>query len=126
MLEKTLGVTLVTKLQAILLMEGDFNTHTKIIYSVRMLNNAHTHNFMPEEIFSKKNHVADSGTLCKTLFYNIARQTSIPAAMALVDASNCYDRIAHAMAHLICQAFGVPTSAVESMMGAIKYMKFFL
>jgi hypothetical protein len=30
MLEKTLGVTLVTKLCAILLMEGDFNTTNKI------------------------------------------------------------------------------------------------
>jgi hypothetical protein len=32
MLEKTLGVTLVTKLQAILLMEADFNATNKIIY----------------------------------------------------------------------------------------------
>jgi hypothetical protein len=37
MLEKTLGVTLVTKLRAILLMEGDFNTTNKIFYGVRML-----------------------------------------------------------------------------------------
>ncbi len=91
-----------------------------------MLNNARAHNFMPEEIFSKKNHMADNGTLCKTLFYNIARQAHLPAAIALVDASNCYDRIAHAMASLIFQAFGVPTSAVESILGAIKNMKFFL
>jgi hypothetical protein len=73
MLEKTLGVTLVTKLQAILLMEGDFNAINKIIYGVRMANNARAHNFMPEEIFSKKNCMADNRTLCKTLFNNIAR-----------------------------------------------------
>jgi hypothetical protein len=47
-------------------------------------------------------------------------------AIALVDASNCYNRIAHAMASLIFQAFGVPTSAVESILGAIENMKFFL
>ena len=52
MLEKTLGVTLSTKLPAILLMEGDFNTTNKIVYGVRMLQNAR--NQMPEEIFSKK------------------------------------------------------------------------
>jgi hypothetical protein len=34
MLEKTLGVTLVTKLQAILLMEGNFNATNKIVYGV--------------------------------------------------------------------------------------------
>jgi hypothetical protein len=68
MLEKILGVTLVMKLRAILLMEGDFDTKNKIIYGVRMINNACTHNFMPEEIFSKKNRMADNGMLCKKLF----------------------------------------------------------
>jgi hypothetical protein len=72
MLEKTLGVTLVTKLRAILLMEGDFNATNKIIYGVRMLHNARTHQMMPEEIFSEKNRMADDGTLSKTLFFDIA------------------------------------------------------
>ena len=126
MLEKTLGVTLVTKLRAIFLMEGDFNATNKIVYGVRMLQNARTYQMMPEEIFSKKNRMADDGTLCKTLFFNIARQARVGAAIASVDASNCYDRIAHAMASLIFQAFGVPTTAVESMLGAIENMKFFL
>ena len=126
MLKKTLGVTLVTKLRAILLMEGDFNATNKIVYGMRMLQNARNHEMMPEEIFSEKNRMADDGTLCKTLFFDIVRQARIGAAIASVDASNCYDRIAHAMASLIFQAFGVPTTAVESMLGAIENMKFFL
>jgi hypothetical protein len=126
MLEKTLGVMLVTKLRSILLMEGDFNATNKIVYGVRMLQNARKHNQMPEEIFSKKNRMADDGTLCKTLFYDIARQTHVGAAIVSVDACNCYDRIAHAMASLIFQAFGVPITAVGSMLGAIENMKFFL
>ncbi len=126
MLEKTLGVTLVTKLRAILLMEGDFNATNKIVYGVRMLQNARNHNLMPEEIFSKKNRMEDDGMLCKTLFFDIARQARILAAIPLVDAPNCYDRIAHAMASLIFQAFGVPMTAIESMLGAIENMKFFL
>ncbi len=105
MLEKTLRVTLVTKLHAILLMEGDFNATNKIVYGVRMLQNARNHNLMPEEIFSKKNRMADNSTLCKTLFFDIARQARVLAAITLVDASNCYDRIAHAMASVIFQAF---------------------
>jgi hypothetical protein len=40
MLEKTLGVTLVTKLHAILLLEGDFNTTNKIVYGDWMIMNA--------------------------------------------------------------------------------------
>jgi hypothetical protein len=40
MLEKTLGVRLVSKLRAILLMEADFNTMKKKVYGIRMLDNA--------------------------------------------------------------------------------------
>jgi hypothetical protein len=67
-----------------------------------------------------------NGTLCKTLFYDIIRQATVPVAIALVDASNYYNRIAHAMAFMIFQAFGVPTTATESMLGTIENMKFFL
>jgi hypothetical protein len=70
--------------------------------------------------------MADDGTLCKTLFYNITQQARVPAAIASVDASNCYDRIAHAMALLVFQAFGVPISAIKTMLEAIENMKFFL
>jgi hypothetical protein len=55
MLEKTLGITLVTKLQAILLMEANFNTTNKIVYGNQMLYNVREHNLMLEEIFSEKN-----------------------------------------------------------------------
>ena len=48
MLEKTLGVTLVTKLRAILLMEGNFNAANKIVYGTRMLDNARKYQLMPE------------------------------------------------------------------------------
>jgi hypothetical protein len=126
MLEKTLRVTLVSKLQAILLMEADFNASNKILNGVRMMQNAHEHRLMPEEIYSKKNCMADNGTLTKTLFYDVTRQAGVPAAIASVDASNCYDRIAHAVASLVFQAFGVPESAIGSMLSAIENMKFFL
>jgi hypothetical protein len=105
MLEKTLGVTLLSKQRAILLMEGDCNATNKIIYGIRMMGSAHEHHLMPEEIFNKKNRMADDGTLCKTLFYNISHQSRVPSAIAFVNASNCYDRIAHAMVSMISQAF---------------------
>jgi hypothetical protein len=45
--------------------------------------------------------MAEDSTLCKTLFYDIMKQMHVPAAIASVDASNCYNRIAHAMASMI-------------------------
>ncbi len=82
-------------------MEADFNAMNKEVYGVRMLDTAIRYKLMPEEIFSKTNHTADNGGLAKTLFFDIVWQTQLPAAVASVDASNCYDRIAHAMALLI-------------------------
>jgi hypothetical protein len=63
MLEKTLGDMLVTKLCTILLMEGGFNMTNKMVYGMRMMNNARDLNLIPEEIFSKKNRMAEDGTL---------------------------------------------------------------
>jgi hypothetical protein len=68
----------------------------------------------------------DDGTLCKTLFYDLTWQARVLAATASVDASNCYDRIAHAIASLVFQAFSVPSTAIEMMLGAIENMNFFL
>jgi hypothetical protein len=126
MLEKTLGVTLISKLQAILLMEADFNVSNKIVYGVRMMKNVCDHHLMSEDFFSKNNRMADDRTLTKTLFYDVTHQARVPVAITSVDASNCYDRIAHAMASLVFQAFGVPASAINSMLSAIENMKFFL
>ena len=58
--------------------------------------------------------------LQKTLFYDIARQKQTPAAIASVDASNCYNRIAHAMASLIFQSFGVKSTEVFAMLETIQ------
>jgi hypothetical protein len=115
MLEKMYGVRLVSKLRAILLMEADFNATNKEVYGVCMLDNARQYNLIPEEIFSEQNRTANNGGLAKTLFYDIARQTRTPAAIASVDASNCYDWIEHVMASLIFQSFGVESTAVSAM-----------
>ncbi len=50
MLEKMFGVCLVSKLQAILLMEADFNAMNKEVYGVRMLEEARKYKLIPEEI----------------------------------------------------------------------------
>jgi hypothetical protein len=125
-LEKTFGVRLISKLRAILLMEADFNAMNKEVYGVGMLDTARKYKLVPEEIFSKKNRMADNRGLAKTLFYNIAWQTRSPAAIASVDTSNCYDRIVHAMALLIFQSFGVEDTAFATMLETIQEMKFFL
>ncbi len=120
------GVRLVSKLRAILLMEADFNAMNKEVYGVWMLDEARKYKLIPEEIFSEKNRMENDSGLTKTLFYDIVRQTCSLAAIALVNASNCYNQIAHAMASLIFQSFGVEDTAVAAMLETIQEMKFFL
>ncbi len=75
MLEKMFGCALITKLRSILLMEADFNATNKIIYGQRMLHQAQKYKLVSEEIYSKRNRLADDGTLAKVLFFDIVRQT---------------------------------------------------
>ena len=126
MLEKLRGCTLISKLRSILLMEADFNAANKMIYGVRMMNNVRAHNLMPDEIFSERNRTADDGTLSKVLFYDLVRQSRRPAGVSSVDADNCYDRVAHAIASLVFQAFGVSEQSAGAMLQTIQEMKFFL
>jgi hypothetical protein len=64
--------------------------------------------------------------MSKKLFYDIGRQLRRPAALALVDAANCYDRVAHAISSLVFQAFGTKPESCKAMHSAIQGMKFFL
>ena len=107
-------------------MEADFNATNKTIYGVHMLHNVRKYPMLPEEVFSERNRLADDGTLSKVLFYDIARQLRCPAGLASVDADNCYDRIAHPMASMVFQAFGVPTGPIRSMLTTIQDLRFYL
>ena len=70
--------------------------------------------------------MADYGALTKVLYYDIAQQLRIVAAVASVDASNCYDRAANAIASLIFQVFGVKSEVYLTMLECIQNMRFYL
>ena len=111
------------KLRAIMLMEADFNFSKRIVYGVHMLNNARKHGYAPEETYNEKNKMADDRTLAKVFFFNVARQTRLKAGQGSVDAANCYISVAHAIASLIFQSFGVPKESVQSILETIEEMK---
>ncbi len=72
------------------------------------------------------NCFADDGTLPKVLFYDIVQQPQRLAGLALVDMDNCYNQIADPMESMVFQSFGLPTSAIKSMLTTIQNMKSFL
>ena len=126
MLEKKIGVALIEKLRAIVLLEADYNKGIKEIFGTRMLNSAREHDLMPEEIFSERGRTADDGALAKVLFFDISRQAKVPASLTSADARNCFDSIAHAIASIIFQALGAPIGSIKSMLSTIQDMKYFL
>jgi hypothetical protein len=81
---------------------------------------------MEDEVFSEQGRMAEDGALSKVLFYDIVHQFWLSAAISSVDASNCYDSIAHAIASLIFQVMGGPAEGTEAMLEAIQDMKYFL
>jgi hypothetical protein len=107
-------------------MEADFNANNKIKIGERMMEVVRRYGLMEDEIFSKQGRTAEDGALSKVLFYDIVRQLRLPAAISSVDASNCYDSIAHAIASLIFQSMGVPVEGAQAMLEAIQQMKYFL
>ena len=50
----------------------------------------------------------------------------MPAGKVSVDAANCYNRVAHSIASLVFQSFGVGEKSVTAMLEEIKEMKIFL
>ncbi len=85
MLEKIFGVQLVSKFQADLLMEADFNAMNKEVYGVRMLEEARKYKLVPEEIFSEKHRMLMTEVWQKscstTLFANLGSQQQLHLSM---------------------------------------------
>ena len=107
-------------------MEANFNFHNKLVFGNRMLDLARKHGLVPEEVFSKKGRTSEDAVLHQVLAYDIARQKRAPMIVASVDAAQCYNRVAHAMAALTLQASNVPESSVKCMLQPIRDMEFYI
>ena len=87
---------------------------------------ARQHGMVPEEVYSKKGKTAEDAILHQVLIYDLARQLRRPLLVASVDTSQCYDRIAHAMASLTLRAYKVRQSSVRAMLHPIQNMEYYL
>ncbi len=91
-----------------------------------MLHNLRKYRLMPKEVSSERNQLVDDGTLSKILLYDIVRQLWRSTGLASVDANNCYNWVAHPMASMVFQSFGMPKPAIESILTTIQDMKSYL
>ena len=88
---------------------------------------AEDHDQIPAECYgSQKHHEAIDVALNRRLIGDILRQKRMAGAVALVDLTNCYDRMAHSITSLSCQCWGIPQEPLVSMLSTLQSMVFFL
>ena len=87
-----------------------------------MMDFARQHGMIPEENYSEKGKTSEDALIDQVWIYDLLRQLRCPLLVASVDASQCYDRIAHAMAPLNLRAYKVRQSSILSMLHPIQSM----
>jgi hypothetical protein len=91
----------VKKLQAILLLEVDFNTIHKIMFNNRLMPNIEAMNaILMEVIGGRRLYIATHLALDKKLISDIVNMRKLPMITICADVTNCYDRVTHLFASL--------------------------
>jgi hypothetical protein len=74
LLEKVPGVASVDKLQAILLMEGDFNLYNKWIFGHVVVNKLYKIGYIPKDLYNKKGSTVEDSKSDNRLTMDLSRQ----------------------------------------------------
>ena len=128
MLEKKPGLHCPDKLWAIALLEGDFNWANKLFIGKHMMDWAETNEpNLPSETYGGQKHfqaIDMSISHCVTL--NLFCQKCLTGAIASIDASNCFNRLAHNVTSIACQCLGIQIETLTCLLVTIQLMNFFL
>jgi hypothetical protein len=94
-LEKVARVALVNKLQAILLMEANFNYMNKWIFGFEIINIMYALGYVAGDQYSQKECMAEDAKMNNELTMDISCQLHHPLATVSTNANKYYDRIHH-------------------------------
>ncbi len=125
MLEKVAGVALVDKLQAILLMEGDFNYMNKWVFGHEAINKLYALGYVPGNQYSQKESTAEDAQMDNRLTMDISQQLRHPLATMAMGADKCYDRISHIIMLFLLLAMVGIMRPIIAMLHHIQAMKFY-
>lgn len=91
------------------------------------MDNAISKGIVPaEQFFAKRRTKPQEGCLVKTLFYDCCRVLHETTAVCSVDFHSCYHSVAHPIASVALQAWGVPFMLVKIMLSVLQTMQFYL
>ena len=127
MIKKVKGDIRVDKLRALLLIEADFNSLNKLIFSIRIIKASEQHRRMSEEIFGSRNNLsAILVVVNRRLVTDTFRQKRRSGAIAGVDISQCYDCIVHSLSIILLKKEGVSLPSIMMMFGVIQSVLYFI
>jgi hypothetical protein len=119
------GSTLVDKLQAILLMEGNFNFFNKWLFGHVAVSKLYNSGYIPEDQYSKKSITAEDSKLDNHLTMDLLRWFRQLLVAVSAKADKCYDQINHIIMSLVLLAIGGEDRPISAMLHPIQQMRFF-
>ncbi len=116
----------IVKMQAICLLEADYNWLNKFVFSKQMMDRAFREDIVPVEQFAKHGSQASEGVVTSGLFCDIVRALHRTAAIESIDFANCYNAVAHPIASIALQCVKVQKVMVAMMLSVLQTMKWYL
>jgi hypothetical protein len=126
LLEKVFWNIYIDKMQAICLLEANYNSFNKFVFVKQMMDKAFQGDIIPVEQFAKRGSQATEGIPTSGLFCDIGRALHKTAAIESVDLANCYDAVAHPIASIALQSFKVCKVMMAMMLYVLKTMTWYL
>ena len=121
------GVYLVDKMRLIQLMSPEFQINNKLVGKAILDHAERGGAVSADEHGSRKGHTAINACLSKRLFCDLFRQKRRAAAVAMNDATGCYDRISHPIAVLTLMSYGLPQriacTLISTLQKAVHHIK---
>jgi hypothetical protein len=125
LLKMAFGNIYIDKMQAICLLEANYNWLNKLVFAKQMMDKAFQGDIIPTKQFAKRRSQATEGVLTSGLFCDIAQALHKTAAIESVDLT-CYDAVAHLIASIALQSFKVCKVMVAMMLYVLKTMSWYL
>jgi Reverse transcriptase (RNA-dependent DNA polymerase) len=126
MISKKTDSIQVSKLRTLMLFEPDWNLLNKIMASRTMIQAETATAIAPEQYGSRRNKSAIIHATNKQILFDIVRQEKSNAALTVLDAKSCYDKISIPIASLSLQRLGAPQPTVQVMFNTLSQMKHYI
>eukprot|EP00956_Cyclotella_meneghiniana_P038869 scaffold161364_cov40-Cyclotella_meneghiniana.AAC.1 len=114
------------QLEAICLLEADFNWLNKLIFAHRLETHCRLHGLTPPEQFAKSKSCCEEASLIKNLTTDGGRILHNSSAITSNDFDQCYDRGCAPISGLAARAHGVSRQSTQLMLQTMQSMDYFI